>query len=110
MDKVYAKKQFLDHKQLFKDLKLGKNVTNILNSCSDTELDLILKVLHLIGDSQIHVLRKHEQALKRKEKKLAELGSRTYFRALMKTNRQNKLKVVKQFLSVLPFLAESLFF
>jgi len=111
MDKVYLKKLFLHHKEFLKKLKSGVKIPKTVNASTDVEIDLILKVLHLVGDGVIHVLKKHEDAIRksRREKKLVELGSRLFFKQLMKKDRTAKLLTLKHFYSILPFLVEALF-
>lgn len=111
MDKVFLRKQFLQHKDLLKALNSSSNVAKTVSKSSDPELNLILKILHLVGDGEISLLKKHSEIIKnsKKSKKLAEIGSRIYFKDLMKQTRAVKLNVIRLFYSILPAIIESLF-
>jgi len=111
MDKVYLKQTFMQHKQFLRRIKSGQNIRNAVITSTDVEIDLLLKVLHLVGDGVIHVLKKHQEAVRKskREKKLVELGSRTFFKQLMKKNRVAKVLIIKQFYSILPILIQALF-
>ena len=111
MDKVYLKAQFMKHKSLLKALKAGQDLRKSINSMNDEELNLVLKILHLVGDGMIIIPEKHKQRVQnsKKIKKLTEIGSRLHFRNLMKQNRAIKLKTIHYFLTLLPVFIEALF-
>lgn len=111
MDKVYLKAQLLKHKSVLKTLKAGHNLHKSINSMNDEELNLVLKILHLIGDGMIIIPEKYKQRVQssKKIKKLTEIGSRLHFRNLMKQTRAIKLKTVHYFLTLLPVFIEALF-
>lgn len=111
MDKVYLRGQLLKHKQFLDLLYKGHNVLKTINHSNEEELHLILKVLHLIGDGQIHVELKHQKTIRnaRREHKLVELGGRVIFKDLIKKDRAEKIKIVKQFKSLYPVLLHKLF-
>jgi len=111
MDKVYFRHQFLKHKSFISNLKLSQNVSKTLERATDEELNLMLKILHLIGEGQIPILSKYKDTIKKAKRvqKLIQIGSRIFFKNLMKTDRNNKLKTLKQFSSLLPKLVDSLF-
>lgn len=111
MDRVYLKQQFLKHKELIKRIKNSDNISKFLTSLSDEEINLCLKILHLVGDGEIHILSKHKEAIikSKRSKKLMGLGSRSYFKELMKKDRLAKTKELRLFSSLLPLILESLF-
>jgi len=111
MDKVFLRKQLLQHKDLLKGLKTTASVAKSVHKINDQELNILLKILHLVGDGVIHILKKHSQLIQKskKEKKLAEIGSRVYFKELMKQSRATKLSALKTFYSVLPAIIDSMF-
>lgn len=89
MDKVYIRKQLIQHKDLLKGIKSSSNIAKTINGSNDQELALLLKILHLVGDGVIHILKKHSELIhkSKKEKKLVQIGSRVYFKELMKQSR-----------------------
>lgn len=111
MDKVYLRGQLLKHKQFLESLYKGQNLLKTINHSTDEQLHLLLKVIHLIGDGQINVDLKHQKSIKnaKREQKLEEIGGRVIFRDLMKKDRAEKLKIVKQFKSLYPILLHKLF-
>ena len=107
-DRVYLHQQFVKHKQFLQKLQSGQNTSKVLNSATDDELNVLLKILHLLGDAQILVKSDHREFLKKakREVKLASLGSRVVFREVMRKSRQEKLKITKHFLSLYPRLLQ----
>ena len=105
-DRVYLHQQFLKHKPFLQKLYSGQDTNKVLNGATDNELNVLLKILHLLGDAQILVKSDHRDVLKKsqREVKLAKLGSRVFFKEVMKKSRQEKLKVVKHFTSLYPHL------
>lgn len=89
MDKVYIKKQLLLHKELLKGIKSSAHVAKTVQNINDQEINILLKILHLVGDGVIQVLKKYSDLIQKTktEKKLAEIGSRVYFKELMKHSR-----------------------
>lgn len=89
MDKVYIRKQLILHKDLLKGIKSSANIAKTVKGSNDQEINLLLKILHLVGDGVIHILKRHSELIhkSKKEKKLAEIGSRVYFKELIKQSR-----------------------
>jgi len=105
-DKVYLHLLFQKHKTFLHKLYSVQNASKTLNSASDEQIDVVLKILHLVGDAQIHVSEKFRDRLlnSKRSHKLTQLGSRTVFKQLMRKNRSEKLRTVKDFASLLPAL------
>lgn len=55
MDKVYIKKQLLLHKELLKGIKSSAHVAKTVQNINDQEINILLKILHLVGDGVIKV-------------------------------------------------------
>jgi len=112
MDKVYLRLHLLKHKNVLKRLKAGRDLHKTVNGLSDEELNLLLKILHLVGDGVIIVPERHKNVVQSSKKvtKLVEIGSRLHFRNLMKQNRAEKLKIVHSFEKLLPLFLEGLFY
>lgn len=111
MDRVYLKQQFLKHKDLIKRIKNSDNIAKLLSALSDEQINLCLRILHLVGDGEIPILSKHRDTIvkSKRSKKLMTIGSRTYFKELMKKDRLTKTKELRLFSSMLPLILESLF-
>lgn len=110
-DRVYLHQLFVKHKEFLRKLYSGQNANKVLNSATDEEINVVLKILHLLGDSQIPVESSHKDALikARRTSKLAKLGSRSEIREIMKKSRTEKLQIVKHFSSVYPRLLQLMF-
>ena len=110
-DRVYLHQLFVKHKQFLRKLYSEHNANRVLNSATDEEINVVLKILHLLGDSQIPVESNHRNALikARRTFKLAKLGSRYEFRETMKKSRADKLRIVKHFSSVYHRLLQLMF-
>jgi len=111
MDRVFLRQQFLKHKELLKRIKNSDNISKLLSNLSDDEINLCLKILHLVGDGEIPISSKHKNAVikSKRSKKLMGMGSRPYFKELMKKDRLAKTKELRLFSSLLPLIVESLF-
>lgn len=70
-DCLYIKDQMLNHKAFFHELYKGSAKTNsrVLHKVSESELNLLIKVLHLICEGDIH-LTKQSHANISKSKRL----------------------------------------
>ena len=111
MDLVHLREQLKKHKELLKRIKQTDNVNKLLPTLNDEEVNLLLKILHLIGDGQISILSKHEETVKKakRQKRLLTLGSRYFFRELMKKERSEKLKELWQFASLFSIFIDPMF-
>jgi len=110
-DRVYLHQLFVKHKNFLKKLYSEQTAYKVLNGATEEEINVVLKILHLLGDSQIPVDSSHKEALikAKRTNKLAELGSRIVFRKVMRQTRSEKLKIVKHFASLYPRLLHLLF-
>lgn len=106
MDKLYLRHLFELNKDTLKKLYLGKNTQKTLMAANDNCLDALIKILHLIASGKINLRRKdHEQIKKsRRENKLLAFEKSSYFLAQLHDSRENKLKTLKQFVKVYPFI------
>lgn len=113
MDRVHLRQQLQKHKTLLFQLYSGKaNNSKVLNSASDEELAILLKLLHLLGDGEVGVSAKHAQSIKtaKRESKLEKFGaSRKDLITLLHCDRATKLKFIKSFSSLFPALLHKLF-
>jgi len=96
---------------MLQQLKNGQNIKKTVSTLSDEEINLLLKVLHLMGDGLIHLPERHKDSLSNSKKvpKLLQLGSRMFFKNLMKDTRVHKLKIVNNLSNLIPLMLESLF-
>jgi len=111
MDKVHLRLQLKKHKSLLHELYSGY-AKKVLNSASDEELAIVLKILHLLGQGEIGVSLKHAETIKnaKREKRLEKFGSsRKDLITLLHCDRATKLKFIKNFSSLFPALLHSLF-
>lgn len=111
MDKLYLRHMFEVHKDTLRKLYDGKNTQNVLMAANDSCLDVLIKILHLIASGKISLRRKdHEQIKKsRRENKLLAFESSSFFLEQLNGSRENKLKALKQFSKVYPFILHLFF-
>lgn len=111
MDLPYLRHVLLEHKLFLHKLFKQTNVIKSLNHASDSQLDTLLKLLHLISQGQIPLNSKHQDILVRskREKKLSQFESRDFLRKKLKSDRAEKLKVLKQFAKLFSILLYHLF-
>lgn len=111
MDKVFLREQLKKHKDFLHKLQSGHSVGKTLNQSSDSELDVVLKLLHLVGDGHIAIKGVHKDTIKKakREAKLVSIGSKINFHQLMKQSREVKIKFAKHFISLYGILFHSLF-
>jgi hypothetical protein len=112
MDKVYLLSEFLSQKGFLK--KLYKNeepASRILSVANDRSLNVLLKILFLIATGEI-TLRSADSATLKKSlrmKKLLQFESKKFLLNLLNNSRQEKLTVLKQFVSVYTVFLYSFF-
>lgn len=101
----------IQNKQFLHNLFKQTNVVKILNHASDSELNLLLKVLHLINQGHIPLKQKHYEVVIRskREKKLQLFESRQFLREKLKGSREDKLRLLKQFSKLFSILLHHLF-
>jgi len=111
MDQVYLREQLKKHKDFLQKLQSGQNVGKVLSQSSDSELNAVLRLLHLIGDGHIAIKGLHRDTIKKtkREAKLVSIGSKVNFHQLMKQSREAKIKFAKHFKSLYAILFHSLF-
>ena len=89
-----------------------RDVFKLLNHASDEELNLLLKLLHLVALGVIPLNTKlHQEILRRskRQSKLMEFESKPYFRTALSADRNSKLKLVKQFSKLYAVFCHNLF-
>ena len=112
MDRAYLRHQFLHHKSFLHKLYRQQDVLKSLNHASDEELNLLLKLLHLVALGVIPLNTKlHQEILRRskRQSKLMEFESKPYFRTALSADRNSKLKLVKQFSKLYAVFCHNLF-
>lgn len=69
-DCLYIKDQLLSHKAFFRDLYKGsaKGNSRLLHKASESELDLLIKVLHLICEGDIHLTKENHANIKKSKR------------------------------------------
>jgi len=111
MDKPFLRTQLVKHKALFKKLYSQNQVIKTLNNASDDSLNFLLKFLHLLvtGHVPLHSNGVEAIAKSMRESKLAEFDSRRYLLNSVKSSRENKLKLLRQFKSLFVHLFHYVF-
>lgn len=111
MDWPYLRHLLIQHKEFLFNLFKQTNVIKILNHASDTQLNVLLKLLHLINQGHIPLQQKHHELVVRskREKKLNQFESRQFLRQKLKSSREEKLKLLKQFAKLFAILLHHLF-
>lgn len=99
MDKPYLRHQILTHRTVLYKLYRQDQVLKTLNNASEDELNLILKLLHLIVNGRIKLALDAEDAIAKslRSKKLQLFESRKYLHGLLHSTRANKLLILRQF-------------
>lgn len=111
MDWPYLRNVLTLHKNFLRKLFNQTEVIKTLNHASDSELDLLLKLLHLISHGHIPLNHKHRDVIVRskREKKLLKFESREFLRKVLKSSHDEKLKLLKQFAKLFSVLLFHLF-
>jgi hypothetical protein len=111
MDRAYLRHTFLHHKAFLHQLYQQKNVLKLLNHASDEELNLLLKLLHLVAVGVLPLSSQHQEIMHRskREKKLMEFESKTTLRSALAAERDSKLKLIKQFAKLYAVFCHNLF-
>lgn len=111
MDWPYLRHLLFQHKSFLRNLFNQTNVVNILNHASDSELNVLLKLLHLINLGHLPLKRKHHEVIVRskREKKLEQFESRRFLLEKLHSSREQKLKVLKQFAKLFVILLHHIF-
>jgi len=111
MDWPYLRHLLIQHKSFLNNLFKQTNVIKILNHASDTELNVLLKLLHLINLGHLPLNEKHHEVIVRskREKKLEQFDSRRFLREKLNGSREEKLKVLKQFAKLFSVLLHHIF-
>jgi len=111
MDWPYLRHSLLQHRQFLHSLFKQVNVINILNHATDSELNTLLKLLHIINQGHIPLKQKHHELVVRskREKKLHQFESRSFLRQKLLASREEKLKLLKQFAKLFSILLYHLF-
>lgn len=106
-DKTFLRQLFLRHKLFLKNLYEGQALTNsnTLSFASDTSLNVIIRVLHLIANGEIPMRKDDFEVLKKAKKFLflrRKFEKNSAFIETFSLKREFKLAVLKQFCSVFP--------
>ena len=111
MDRAYLRHQFLHHKAFLHKLYRQQNVFKVLNHASDEELNLLLKLLHLVALGVIPLSSKHLEIVQRskRQNKLEEFESKPTLRTALSSERDIKLNLVKQFSKLYAVFCHELF-
>lgn len=102
MDIPYFRTQLVKHKPLFKALYNQTGVNKAINCASDESINFLLKFLHMIATGHVPLHAKGVEAISKsmRESKLAEFESRKYLASILKSSREVKVKVIRQFKSL----------
>jgi tRNA G37 N-methylase Trm5 len=111
MDKVYLRHLFEENRLFLKQLSSGQNGNKILNNAPDNALDVVLRILFLIANGEIHLHENHQDIIKKSKRlrKLSAFESRQYLLQILQNSRSEKLIVLKQFLKLYPYLLHTFF-
>ena len=111
MDRAYLRHQFLQHKSFLKKLYKQEEVVKTLNHATDEEINLLLKLLHLVALGAVPMHKDHQEIIgkSKRQSKLLEFDSTGVLRKALKSPRDEKLKLVKQFLKLFAILFHQLF-
>ncbi len=103
--------QLLKHKLFFKNLHEQNRVTKVLNNASDEALNFLLRFLHLIVNGHVSLHAKGVEAINKsmRESKLAQFESRKFLMQKLKSSREDKLKILRQFSSLYGHLLHYVF-
>ena len=113
-DKTFLRQLFLRHKLFLKNLYEGQSLTNIntIGFASDTALNVLVRLLHLIANGEIP-MRSVDFDLLKKSKRLVFLRSKfesnAAFIQTFKLQREFKISILKQFSSMYPNILYFLF-
>jgi hypothetical protein len=102
MDRVYLRHSFENSKSFLKQLYQSENSAQTLNNATEDNLNVLIKILHLVCVKEIKLHKTHaDQLVKSKRlKRLQLFQSKAYFQKLLKESRATKLGILKQFLSL----------
>ena len=111
MDRAYLRHQFLHHKAFLHKLYRQQNVFKVLNHASDEELNLLLKLLHLVALGVIPLSSKHLEIVQpsKRPNKLEAFESKPTLRTALSSERDIKLNLVKQFSKLYAVFCHKLF-
>jgi len=111
MDWPYLRHLLIQHRSFLSNLFKQDNVVKILNHASDSELNVLLKLLHLINLGYLPLKEKHHEVIVRskREKKLEQFESRRFLTEKLKSSREEKLKLLKQFAKLFSILLHHIF-
>lgn len=114
MDKERFKAQLERDRVWLEELYRAENIPQrkrLINFASDKKLDTLIIFLHFVSNGQIKVAQHHFENLENKHLK----HFKKYFEKkaavvrLLKSERENKVKLVFKLLQVLPFVLSTLF-
>lgn len=113
-DRTILKSAMLRDKGFLKDLYSGNSVFNLkkLQNANDHELSTLIKILYYITNGEIKIKKDHFNKLTEanKIKSLRKVfESKGHVIALLKGQRIDKLKILKQLATVFPILLYPLF-
>jgi len=111
MDKVYLRQMFLTQKGFLKNLQSGEQTQKVLVTANDHALDVLIRILHLIANGEIHIKKGFEEGVKKshRTKRLMQFESKKNFWRILNDSRANKLEILRQFSKIYPFLLYSFF-
>jgi hypothetical protein len=111
MDRAYLRHQFLQHNAFLKKLYKQQEVVKTLNHATDEEVNLLLKLLHLLALGVVPLHKDHQDiiAKSKRERMLMDFDSTAYLRKALHSERDHKLKLLKQFTKLFAVLCHQLF-
>lgn len=111
MDWPYLRHLLIQHKDFLYNIFKQANVIKLLNHASDSELNVLFRLLFLINHGHIPLNKNHQVVISRsrREKKLLQFESRQFLRSKLKSPREEKLKSLKQFAKLFSVLLHHLF-
>ena len=111
MDKVYLRSLFESQKGFLKKLQSGEQTRRALFVANDYSLNVVIRILHLIAIGEISLPSKSSQTIKKslRVKKLLSFESKKFFQSVLNSPRENKLKLLNQFIKLYPDLLYTFF-
>ena len=110
MDKPYLHSLLMSNRPFLKALQ-EKAAARTLNIASDANLNVLIKILHLINLGEIKIHREHKDVIKNslREQRLLRFQSKSFISKLLKAPRFDKLEELRKLTKLYPTLLHSLF-
>lgn len=105
LDLLYVKDQLLNNKPFLENLYKGSSKQNsrLLDRASELQIDILIKVLFLICDGEIHLTKENYESLKRARRLnflKKHFNSSTQFYNTLSLPTEKKLTILKNFCAV----------